>query len=107
MSYMILVSATLFISFCAIGAGIYNRKNEGCRGTAAIYNLLQLFAVFSLWLIKFLSSPQIDPAVLIYSALFALGYTTAMVVAVSAYREGSLVLTSLIMQLSFCCISLS
>ena len=100
MSYAILISATLFISFCAIGAGIYNRQNEGRRGTSAIYNLIQLFAVFSLWLIKFLVSPQINPAVLIYSALFALGYTTAMVVAVLAYREGSLVLTSLIMQLS-------
>ena len=100
MPYIFLISATLFVSFCAIGAGVYNRKNEGCRSTSAIYNLIQLFAVFSLWLIKFLLSPEIDLAVLIYSVLFALGYTVAMIVAVSAYREGSLVLTSLIMQLS-------
>ncbi len=100
MPYILLVSAALFLSFCGIGASFYNRKNEGRHDTAAIYNFISLIAVFSLWLIKFLSNPEINLAVVPYSVLFAVGYTSAMIASVSAYREGSLVLSSLIMQLS-------
>ena len=100
MPYALLITATVFLSLSGICATFYNRKNAGKKDTAAIYNLIQLVAVFLFWLVKFLTNPEMDPAVLPYSILFTLGYTAAMAASVSAYREGSLVLSSLIMQLS-------
>lgn len=100
MPYVLLVTATVFLSFSGIGASFYNRKNAGRKDTAAMYNLIQLMAVFLFWFVKFLTNPEVDLAVLPYSLLFTLGYTAAISASVSAYREGSLVLSSLIMQLS-------
>ena len=100
MPYFLLIIATLCLSFSAIGAGIYNRKNARKKSSSQIYNLIQMAAVFVLWLIKFLSNPEINIAVLPYSVLFAIGYVAAMVSSVYAYKEGSLILSSLIMQLS-------
>ena len=95
-----MVSATLFLSACGISASFYNRKNADKASASPIYNVIQMGAVFLLWLVKFLLNPEINLAVLPYSFLFALGYVAAMVTSVYAYREGSLVLSSLIMQLS-------
>ena len=100
MPYFLLITATLFLSFSAIGAGLYNRKNAQKKSSSQIYNLIQMAAVFVLWLIKFLSNPEINVAVLPYSVLFAIGYIAAIVSSVYAYKEGSLILSSLIMQLS-------
>jgi drug/metabolite transporter (DMT)-like permease len=88
------------MSFSGIGATFYNRRNSSCKSTAEIYNLITLGAVFICWLIKFLINPVFDPSVLIYSLIFTAGYTTAMISSVSAYREGPVMLSSLIMQLS-------
>lgn len=100
MEYLILATATLFMSFSGIGATFYNRRNSGRKGTAEIYNLITLGAVFICWLIKFLTNPVLDAAVLLYSLIFTVGYTTAMISSVCAYREGPIMLSSLIMQLS-------
>ena len=100
MPYALLITATVFLSASGICASFYNRKNADKKDTAAIYNLIQLATVFLFWLVKFLTNPEIELAVLPYSILFTIGYTTAISASVSAYREGSLVLSSLIMQLS-------
>ena len=100
MEYLILTSATLFMSCVGIGATFYNRKNATYKGTAQIYNLITLAAVFTCWLIKFLTNPTFDPSVLLYSLIFTVGYTAAMLSSVAAYREGPIMLSSLIMQLS-------
>ena len=100
MPYIFLISATFFLSFSSISASFYNRKNEGKRDITPLYNLLQLSSVFLLWVFKFILNPEFDLAVLPYSALFALGYTAAMMSIVSVYREGPIMLSSLIMQLS-------
>lgn len=100
MPYLYLATATLFLSFSGIGASFYNRKNEGKRDTARIYNLIQLSAVFLLWVVKFLTNMEMNIAVLPYSLIFTLGYTSAMIASVSVYKEGPLMLSSLIMQLS-------
>lgn len=100
MPYALLITATVFLSASGICATFYNRKNTDKKDTAAIYNLIQLISVFLFWLIKFLTNPEINLEVVPYSILFTLGYTAAVAASVSAYREGSLVLSSLIMQLS-------
>ena len=100
MPYILLSFATLFISFTGIGATFYNRKNGSFRDTPQIYNLITLAAVFSCWLVKFLTNPEYDIAVIPYSIIFTLGYTVAMVFSVYAYRDGPMMLSSLIMQLS-------
>ena len=100
MPYVLLITATVFMSASGICASFYNRKNADKKDTAAIYNLIQLATVFLFWLVKFLTNPEINPAVLPYSLLFTLRYTAAISASVYAYREGSLILSSLIMQLS-------
>lgn len=100
MPYIYLVLATFFLSFSSISASFYNRKNEGKRDITPLYNILQLSAVFILWLFKFILNPELDLAVLPYSALFALGYTAAMMSIVFVYREGPIMLSTLIMKLS-------
>lgn len=100
MPYVLLASATVFLSFSGIGATFYNRKNSSCKDTAPIYNLITLAVVFICWLIKFLTNPVYDLGVIPYSLLFTLGYTSAMIASVSVYREGPMMLSSLIMQLS-------
>lgn len=100
MDYLILTTATLFMSCVGIGATFYNRKNYSYKGTAEIYNLITLAAVFTCWLVKFLTNPTLDISVLLYSLIFTAGYTTAMLSSVAAYREGPIMLSSLIMQLS-------
>lgn len=100
MPYLFLSLATLFISFSGIGATFYNRKNADYRDTAQIYNLVTLAVVFLCWAIKFLSNPEYDLAVIPYSLIFTVGYTAAMAFSVYAYREGPIMLSSLIMQLS-------
>ena len=100
MPYLILIAATLFMSCNGIGATFYNRKNTSFKETAKIYNLLILGTVFICWLIKFLADPEFDFKVIIYSLVFTVGYTTAMLSSVCVYREGPMALSSLIMQLS-------
>ncbi len=100
MPYLILTAATIFMSCNGIGATFYNRKNSSFKETAKIYNLLILGSVFLCWLIKFLTNPVFDFAVIIYSLIFTVGYTVAMLSSVCAYREGPMTLSSLIMQLS-------
>ena len=100
MPYLILTAATIFMSCNGIGATFYNRKNSSFKENAKIYNLLILGSVFICWLIKFLTNPVFDLAVIIYSLIFTVGYTTAMFSSVCAYREGPMMLSSLIMQLS-------
>ena len=100
MPYLILTAATLFMSCNGIGATFYNRKNTSFKETAKIYNLLILGTVFICWLIKFLTDSEFDFKVIIYSLVFTVGYTTAMLSSVCAYREGPMTLSSLIMQLS-------
>ena len=100
MSYLLLVIAAFFLSFGGIGVNFYNRKNVGRRGSDCLYILIETCVVFLIWLVKFLISPDVDLAVLPYSMLLAAGYVATMLVSVPAYKEGSLMLTSLIMQLS-------
>ena len=100
MPYLILATATMFMSCNAIGATFYNRKNSSYKETAKIYNVLIMGAVFLCWLIKFLTNPVFDISVIIYSLVFTIGYTTAVLTEVCAYREGPMTLSSLIMQLS-------
>ena len=100
MPYLILAAATIFMSCNGIGATLYNRKNSSFKETAKLYNLLILGTVFICWLIKFLTNPMFDFTVIIYSLVFTVGYTTAMLSSICAYREGPMMLSSLIMQLS-------
>ena len=100
MSYVILALATIFMSCNGIGATFYNRRNSSHKEAVKIYNLLILGSVFLCWLIKFLTNPVFDITVIIYSLIFTVGYTTAMLSSVCAYREGPMMLSSLIMQLS-------
>ena len=97
MPYIFLSTAAAFVALSGIGAKFYNRINATKKDTAAIYNLLQIGVVFLFWLVKFLLNPEMNIAVVPYSLIFSLGYTSAIVASVSAYREGPFMLSSLIM----------
>lgn len=100
MSYILLIFAAFLSSFSGIGATYYNRKNALHKDAPQPYVLVFLGVVFMCWLIKFLTNPCFDIAVIPYSILFTLGYTTAVVCSINAYKEGPMMLSSLITQLS-------
>jgi hypothetical protein len=65
-----------------------------------MYNLVLIVTVFLFWLVLFLTDLSYDLAVLPYSLIFSLCYVLATIGTIKALGTGSIMLTSLISQLS-------
>ena len=100
MPYFYLISALVFSAAGTISTSFYNRKNIGRKGTVPMYNLVIIVTVFLFWLVLFLTDLSYDLAVLPYSLLFSLCYVLATIGTIKALGTGSIMLTSLISQLS-------
>ncbi len=99
MVYFYLVAATSCIAMTSIFGAYYNRKNEK-ENASALYSFVQICSVFIGWLILYLIDFSFEIKVLPYALAFGAGYTLAMVGMIKALDNGSVALTSLIMQLS-------
>ena len=100
MDYIYLIVSVLFNSSAAILGTYFNRRTEGKKDTTAIYNFIQLAAVFVGWLILFCTDISFDLRVLPYSLLFSVGFTFVMIGQLNALKTGPVALTTLIVQLS-------
>lgn len=100
MPYLYLIGTVLFMSSYSIFVSIYNRTNSGKKDISGLYSLICLTSIFLFWLVLFLINGTYDIAVLPYSILFAICFGVCNVADVIAYKVGSIVLTSLIIQLS-------
>ncbi len=90
----------------SVFGGFYNRKNEGKKGSSALYNFLQVSCIFSIWLVVYLCNFSFDWRVILYSLLFGGFYTICVVGTINALKTGPVSLTSLFMQLSLIVVTL-
>lgn len=98
--YIYLISSVVFVASSSILGGFYNKKTEGKEGASSLYTFLLMCSVCFFWFIFFLTNPQAHIGVVWYAILFAGFYALCSVGLINALKTGSIVLTSLFMQLS-------
>lgn len=100
MPYFYLVASVFFIASSSIFGSIFNRKNEGKKDPTPLFNLLLTFVALIGWWVIYALDFSFNPASLIYSVIFAVGYAVADIGIILALATGPVSLTSLILQLS-------
>ncbi len=100
MPYVYLIGSLICVASTSIFGAFYNRGTEGKKGGPALYNFLQMLAMFVCWGVIFAVDFSFEPKVLLYSLLFAGFYTLCAVSMIHALKLGSVALTSLLLQLS-------
>ncbi len=99
MPVLLLLFSVIGSAAVSVFGGYYNRRHDK-SGDSALYNLLQIVTALLLWSVFFLLEPAFDTSVLIYSLLFGICYAVSMIGIINALRNGSVALTSLILQFS-------
>ena len=97
MSVFYLVFATLLLCAQEIAQKEYGRRT---RGGTYTYVLIAVVAAIVVFLVMSGGVLEFRADVALYGLLFAIGYSTAMIMGFLAIRTGSLALSSLIMQYS-------
>ncbi len=100
MPYFYLVASVFFVASSSIFGSFFNRKNEGKKDTAPLYNLLLAVVALVGWWVLYAFDFSFNPMSLIYSVIFAVGYAVANIGIILALATGPVSLTSLILQLS-------
>ena len=100
MPYLYLALSLCFLASGSIFGGYYNRRCEGRRGTASLYNLILMCSALLGWVILFLTDPSFDVGVIPYAVGFAATFTLCQIGLINALRTGPVALTSLLLQLS-------
>ena len=100
MPYFYLIISVMMNSSYNLFGKFFNRRNETKKDATAFYNFLQLVAVFVSWGILYATDFSYDGRVLLYSFVFALGFTAANVGTINALKYGPASLTSLLISLS-------
>ena len=105
MDYFYLILSVITMSSTNVVCGIFNRRAEGKKDGSALYGFIDLCAVFLFWCAAVCVNGEFDIRVLPYSVVFAGFFAMAMLGRVFAIREGSVVLTSLVVQSSLMAVS--
>jgi len=100
MSYLYLISGLISMAASGIFAGCFTRKTADKKDASALYGFIELSTVFLLWMLMFCLDFSFDVAVLPYSLVMTVFFATGMLGRIFAFKHGSFVLTSLLIQLS-------
>jgi drug/metabolite transporter (DMT)-like permease len=100
MPYFYLVASVFFIASSSIFGSFFNRKNEDKKDPTPLYNLLLSAVALVGWWVLYALDFSFNPASIIYSVIFAVGYAVADIGIILALATGPVSLTSLILQLS-------
>jgi drug/metabolite transporter (DMT)-like permease len=100
MDYLYLTIATVCMSFSGVVGSLFNRKNEQKKGASTFYNLCLVVFATIFWAILFLVDFSFDGNVIIYSVAFGFFYLLTQIGMIRALKEGPVVLSSLMLQLS-------
>ena len=100
MPYLYLTMTIFFNASASIICSFYNRKNKDKTNPTPFYNFLLLITIFLCWVILFLFDGTLEWRVVPYAILFSIGFTAAIFSLIQALKTGSVLLTSLILQLS-------
>lgn len=103
--YLYLGAATASLTVSNVLCGFYSRRTAKSKDPMALFSFVELCAVFLFWAVMFIFAPEFNLAVLPYSLAFAAFFAMGKVGYVFAVKEGSLVLTSMILQSSLILVS--
>lgn len=98
--YLLLGLTVVFFSSSGVFGGLHSRANKDLANTTGIYNLSRIIVVFLGWALLFAINPSFDVKVLPYAILFGMGFALAAYGYYNAIKTGSVVLSSLMLQLS-------
>ena len=102
-AYLGLATASLTVS--NVLCGFYGRRTNGSKDPMALFSFVELCAIFLFWAVMFAVAPEFNLSVLPYSIAFAVFFAMGKVGYVFAVKEGSLVLTSMVLQSSLILVS--
>ncbi len=100
MPYLYLVLSVLTGASSSIFGKFFNRRNDGRKDSGTVYNFFLMISVCIGWGVMLVLDFSFDAAVLLYSLLFALCYSTCNLGLINALKHGPAALTSLFINLS-------
>ena len=100
MQYFYLITSTFLSASTGIIGGLYTSATKVKKAATSLYNFIMITSVFIAWLIMFIINGRYDLAVLPFSVLFAVFYVVCNISLIKALKEGSVMLTSLFLQLA-------
>lgn len=107
MPYFYLISSVLLSASSGLLGTFFNKKNTGRKNTSELYTMFLTLAVFMFWTILFVAGGcKANRGVVLFAIGFAACYIINNLTFMQALKTGSLVLTSLISQLSLVGVSI-
>lgn len=100
MNYVVLIVSCFSIAISSFLGGFYSRKNGEQRGAVPFYTLIYMITATVGWAILYGLEPGFEPGALLYSLIFAIGFTGANIMTLLAARCGPVSLTNLFLQLA-------
>ncbi|MBE6656638.1 MAG: hypothetical protein E7609_07240 [Ruminococcaceae bacterium] len=95
MDYLYLILGMLGMGGLSVFAASYNKKNAYRTGVSRLYTLMVVFFALVGWCVLYAFDFSFEPRVLLYSAVYGIGYATAMLGVVGALSVGSVALVFL------------
>lgn len=106
MDYLYLVLGMCGMAGLSVFAAFYNKKNASRTGVSRLYTLMVVFFALLGWCVMYALDFSFEARVLPYSALYGVGYATAMLGVIGALGTGSVALTAFVKQFSFVIVSI-
>ncbi len=106
MEYLYLFAAMLASAMLSIMSSMFGRYNKTTKNTSYLYSAIVTFSAFVTWGSVCIYNAEIHMGVLVYSLIYGLFYTIAMLGMFKAYQTGSVSLTAFVKQLSLIAVAL-
>lgn len=100
MSCIYLLATILFSAMLSIMTAVFNNRNH-TPNISNLYNVIYMAASLVCWTVMYIMNFSFEIKVLLYSALYGVFYTMALIGLFNAITCGSVSLTSFVKQLSF------
>ncbi|MBQ7010405.1 MAG: EamA family transporter [Clostridia bacterium] len=100
MAYLYLIGAVCSSAMLSIMSSLFGRQNAKHKNVSYFYSAIVACIAFASWGIISVSDAEFSPRVILYSLIYGLFYTAAMIGMFKAYQVGSVSLTAFVKQLS-------
>ena len=86
MPYVYLILSVFMSASSSVFGKVFNRSNEKCKDSSALYNLLLMSSVCISWGLLFVTDFSFETSVLLYSLGFSVCYTVCNVGLINALK---------------------
>ena len=100
MSYLYLILAVMGTSLGSVLCEFYNRRTTNSKNATQLFNFVRLLSTLIIWCVIFLFDMSFEWGVLLYSLGFGICFALVNIAIITAFKYGSVALTSLILQAS-------